>query len=60
MSGTKKPALKDLLEEIKIIKHKIEEVDSLKKRIVELEHELQSLKSSNEVEIVYKAAKIQC
>ena len=60
MTGTKKPTVKDLFEEIKVMKQKMEEVYSLKERIVDLECQLKSLKSPKEVEIVSKAAKINC
>ena len=44
MTVTKKPTVKDLMEKIKAIEEQVQEIDLLKKRIVDLEAEVNSSK----------------
>ena len=51
MPVTRKPTIKDLMEEVKEMKEKVEEIDSLRKRIVDLETKLPFLTNPKAVEI---------
>merc|ERR1712243_136296 len=48
MPNSKRVTIKDLMEEIEILKIKNQEVDILKKKIADLEKEFQSIKTKNE------------
>ena len=60
MTVTKKPTVKDLMEKLKAIEEQVQEIDLLKKRIVDLETELNSLKNTGEIKTTSKVTRIQC
>ena len=60
MPVTRKPTIKDLMEEVKEMKEKVEEIDSLRKRIVDLETKLASLTNPKAVEICSEVKSKKC
>ena len=62
MSGSKRVTIKDLLEEIKHLKAKVDEVDDLKRRITILEKDLSNLKIKNKKDFEIKPMdeKVHC
>ena len=62
MTNSKKITIKDLMEEIKKLELKTEIVDTLKKRIDDLEKEVHSLKNKNEFQSANKTPekRVQC
>ena len=62
MTNSKSVTIKDLMQEINILKVKVEEVDSLKKRLEDLEIKFNSEKAKNENVMSIKTLekKVQC
>ena len=60
MPVTRKPTIKDLMEEVKEMEEKVEEIDSLRKRIVDFETKLASLTNPKAVEICSEVKRKQC